>query len=164
MLTPLLCEPLSETVFKYLLLSEKVIFAHWCYFHNMCDVIFVWGFWDQKTFKTFSILVCYIDKSNKSDIQDKFPVCTYLPSIISRSINFTASYKWIFSHLGIFWYPYNHITNSLNFYKHVTHLFNILAIVSIDTELYTWKIQAYNIVYLSIACLLVRDRCVLVVR
>ena len=48
-------------------------------------------------------------------------------------------------------------------YKCVTDVFSIRVSVSIDTQLYTCKISAYKIKYLSGVCLLVRIESALVV-
>ena len=45
------------------------------------------GFVRSEIIKKIFLLVCYIYRSKKSYRQDKFPVCTYLPSIISYSNN-----------------------------------------------------------------------------
>ena len=58
-----------------------------CYFYNLCATIFLRDLWDQKYFKTFFSLVCYIDKSKKSDIKNKVAVWAYLTSIILYIIN-----------------------------------------------------------------------------
>ena len=38
-------------------------------------------------------------------------------------------------------------------YEHVTNVFHMRVNVSIDTKLYTCEIRAYNIAYVSSACL-----------
>ena len=43
-----------------------------------------------------------------------------------------------------------------NLYEHVTNVFNMRVSVLIDNRLYTCKISAYDIEYLSGACLLAR--------
>ena len=49
-------------------------------------------------------------------------------------------------------------------YEHVTNVFHMRVNVSIDTKLYTCEIRAYEIGYLSGACLTARVGRALVVR
>ena len=135
-----------------------------CLNHKFCAIIFVRYFWDQKSFKTFFLLVFYMGNSNKSDKQDQLSVFTYLPSIILHIIhlrNPTSKYLHMryYSDIGtivsrIFWHLYEHVTNILN--MHLS--------VSMNTRLYMWKICADDIEYLSGACLLVHVECALVAR
>ena len=95
-------------------------------------------------------------KSKKSDGQDKLTICTYLPSIILYSIdvqNPTSEYYPIREYYGIC-----SIMSQIawNLYKHVTNSFNVHEIFSIDTKLYTCEVRAYNMEYLSGACLIAR--------
>ena len=123
-----------------------------CLIKELCSIIFVRDLWYWASSKTFFLLVYYIDKSKKSDRQDKLSVFTYLLSIILYIINSrhtTSEYLHIRDYSDIhmivsriFWH----------FYEHVKNFFNMRVIVSIDTILYTCEICAYYIECFYGAC------------
>ena len=93
-----------------------------------------------------------MDKSIKSDRKGKH----IFPKIVMYSINVRYPMSEYFHII-----EYSDICKIVSqiiwhFYEHVTNVFNMCAIVSTDTNLYTCEICAYGIEYLSGAFLLAR--------
>ena len=148
---------------QHYLKSKSSSWLPFVHIHRLCTKIFLQPSKNRNPLNNFFHFSFRWIRVYKSDIKGKLPVFTYVTKIALYIINArhpTSEYFHIREYYDIFtivsWIL-------LKIYKHATNVFNMCVSVLIDIKLYTRIIRAYDILSLSVACLIAHAECTLVV-